>query len=307
MIVYRNVESKELDLWFEICEKNFGSVPKKYFSHPYYEEEKADLKDIIIAEEDGKIIGGVRVVYRQIKINEETMVIGGVTDINVTARCYFYVFVELLQKAFEYLRSQKIYYVLGFTAINAYYFYQKLHTFEIEKRYNMFEIQGTGQDNAKSKIERFHVQDLQQIIHIYNKIHPKEEGYIVRTPTYWDKFVIPKLKYACVYKKGNTVLGYITLNGMLRDEKNDWYWNIGEYYEMGGGDILNDLVRGMIKEYHLPNRVRIPNTIELAAVKIKTDICDKRMKVWYLGEESQFNMDIIEGIQKAYFWGIDEF
>lgn len=43
MIVYRNVESKKLDLWFEICEKNFGSVPKEYFSHLYYEEEKTDL------------------------------------------------------------------------------------------------------------------------------------------------------------------------------------------------------------------------------------------------------------------------
>ncbi len=308
MIVYRNVKNNELDSWFEICEKNFGNVSKKYFSRPYYEEEKANLKDIIIAVENDKIIGGIRVVYRHIKMNNETVVVGGVTDINVIARSYFYIFVELLKKAFEYLKKQGIHYVLGFTTINAHYIYQKLHTFEIEKKYDVFEVKRIGKNiSVKNEITRFCNQDLQQVIEIYNKRTSQEEGHIIRTPTYWNKFIIPKLKYACVYKKNNAILGYIVCNGLLRDENNDWYWNIGEYYEIEGSNILSDLVLTMVKEYHLPNCVRIPSTIDMAAAKRKASICDNRMKIWYLGEESQFNTNIIEGIQKAYFWGIDQF
>lgn len=251
----RELKESEIDIWFELCEYNFG-IPQKYFKEPFFGG-KEEYKNIIVAVQEEKIIGGIRCVYRSMYKDGNKIRIGGITDINVLPSESKRIFILLINSALEKFKRKGICYVIGYTNITAPKLLRHMNAYSVMKKVIYGEIV-VPKKNDKYYVRKYRKDDLEKVINIYNVNLFKNKYGFTRSKAYWESYIQTYLKCACVCEVDGSIVGYIICNGILKGNNQKLCWNVAEYGSLDDRNLLPYLLTSLMDEFHFPKYVRIP-------------------------------------------------
>lgn len=256
-IEIRKCKINEMEEWFAICANNFNTDNLSIFQIPYYREQKSGENQIMVVLCDHIIIGGFRLVKRYLLTMGKCVPMGGITDLNLRKNDKVNIVHSTMKYIVKYI-SDKNLILYGYTRLDMPLFYRSLGIESLMRYYELVKLPREIPMKPYEVIRTYKHKEFTLLKEIYEKdIFEKGIG-IYRSKQYWESYILPQIKYACLYEKNGMTVGYMICKEIDKLENGKLYWSVDEFHEICGSNCFNNLLVGMKNMHHLPSTVKIP-------------------------------------------------
>ena len=207
MIEYRQLRFDELDDWFDHCALVFGDlgVYREVFLHHWHDDPWRDIKDILVAVEDGKILSSVRIFHRDIFFFGQSVSMGGIGEVGTNPKHQGKGLANrLLKLAIEQMKAHNVHISMLVAEIRGYY--EKLGWRQVIMFNKVSDVY--GDEGFPYSIRQLNFEtDLQSVKAIYEEYSGKYNGAVVRNSGfYWENWVKDKVgSWVVEDGKGNLI------------------------------------------------------------------------------------------------------
>ena len=215
-IEIRGMRKGERESVHQMLDRAFPHTSKSYFDRQTDNDPFLKPEDTRILLKHGRILSCVRVYFRSIYCEGETLKIGGIGDVGTdpSARGQGYA-IRLLNDAIEYMRKKNAVLSILFTRINP--FYHRVGYFTIPTIDLDIPIPSPTKIIAYDKADMN--RDLSGLAQLYYTFNHQRIGPVCRTESYWKKQpyfprVDPDLFW--VIEKNSQIICYV--RGSVRDD-----------------------------------------------------------------------------------------
>lgn len=297
---FRNLKEEELQEWFDLCGKLFG-IGEKYFRMHYFNDPWSKRDGIFICEDQGCLVGSVRVFFRKVYINGQVVPMGGIGEV-CTDKEYRGkgIASRLLKMAIAFMEADGLEVsVLGSGA---------------DGLYESFGWRGQALKRIKCSVEKGSselvlfepkIHDLETFSKLYKNFSSDLNGPIVRDANdYWkDWFYYEACRrdYFKGIKLDGEIIGYI----VIKRKKDEFY--IDEcILKKNKVDYFDGLLSTVLNDLDIERANFIFSSIFETNYEVIERMEDYTWMYKSIGKSQVFNSD--EFKMKAHvLWGIDDF
>lgn len=210
-MIYRTLKPQEAKSWFAHCNGVFVNEVSDYFSNHYYFDPDTDDEMIFVAMDGDEIASSVRVYQRVIWLKGRAVRMGGIGEVS-TKPAYRRqgLAAELLRMAIAAMeaRGMPLSILFGNQGI-----YERAGWRFCPIRRTRARLDALGVLPDGCAVRPFAPEDLSFVMGAYDLYMGRLDGAIVRSETYWRRWVLPQWKPCYVLAVDGQPVGYCCVDG----------------------------------------------------------------------------------------------